>query len=125
MVTVGRVCQLTLLGNNTNSGFVGGYNDSVDLVEPVFNVWMKRYSRLGSRLGVELCREGNLEQNVFHHVRAKCLRQGKLALIFRLESLIFVGFAEQYVVEAPLLSCQYTGNTHLAAHGNIRQANGP
>ena len=73
VIPVGRVCQCALFRDDTDGRVVGGDNDSFDVIQAVFYLGMK-YDRCFRRcLSMELGREGNLEQNVFHHVGAKSL----------------------------------------------------
>ncbi|MNC24701.1 hypothetical protein D3C75_727660 [compost metagenome] len=71
---------------------------------------------------MELGRETDLEQHVFHHVATQGLRHAQLLLLGRLERKVLVGVAEQHIVEAPLRRSEHARHAHLATQGNIGQA---
>ena len=55
-------------GNDANGRVVGGEFDLVDLVETVLYLGVQRNSSFTGRLGMKLCREAKLEENILHDV---------------------------------------------------------
>ncbi|MNP18474.1 hypothetical protein D3C76_1109580 [compost metagenome] len=74
---------------------------------------------------MELGRETDLEQHVFHHVAAQSLRHAQLLLPGRFECQVLVGMAEQHVVEAPLWRSEHARYAHFPAQGDIGKAHAP
>ena len=87
-------------------------DDAFDERELVAHLRMQRHRALHGGLRVELGREADLEQHVFHHVAAERLREReRLAL-------------EQHVLETPGLRGQRRGISHLALEREQRVAHG-
>ena len=124
VIAVRRVGQGALLGNDADGGFMGGDDDTLDFVEPVFHLRVQGHRSFTGGLGMELRREADLEQNVFHHIGAVVPLEAELALTFRFQGQVFVGVAEGHIVEAPLWGGEHAGNAHFAAQGHIGQAHG-
>ncbi|MCY1553514.1 hypothetical protein D9M68_900060 [compost metagenome] len=121
MVAVRRIGQRADLGNDADRRFVGGDDDSVDLVQAIPDLRMQRHSRFASGLRVKFGREADFEQHVFHHVAAIGAGETEGTPVFGLERQVVVGVAERHVVEAPLPGGQHPGNAHLATHRDVRQ----
>ena len=102
VVAVGRIVELAFLVDDADCRFVRGDHDFFDVGDAVAYFRMQHHCAFGGGLAVELRRERNLEQDIFHHVRAVLARE--------LERLAF----EQHVVEAPGLRGERRGVAHLA-----------
>ncbi|MNL16752.1 hypothetical protein D3C87_1378060 [compost metagenome] len=122
VIAISGIGQRADLGNNPDRRLMRGDDDFVDFMQAITHLRVQRHRRLTRRLCVKLGRKTDLEQHVFHHITAVRPREAELTFIFRLERQIVVGMAEQYVVKTPLIGTQNTGNSHLAAHCNIRQS---
>jgi hypothetical protein len=73
LLPVSEVIQRTLLINNTNSGFLSPNPDTLDVfcgLPKLLEFAVDDVSSLYSGLCVELGGVGNLEEDVFHNVRA-------------------------------------------------------
>ena len=70
MVTVGRIVERAALADDADGGLVGVNDDAVDLVKAILHQRVQAYGSLGGSLGMELGGEGDLEENLFHHIRA-------------------------------------------------------
>ena len=104
---------------------MGGDDDTLDLVEAPRHLGVQRHCRLAGSLGVELRREGELEEDVFHHIAAEAPLEAEAPLRLGLGGEIAIGVAELHIVEAPLGRGERTGHAHLAAQGDIGQAHRP
>jgi len=84
----------------------------LDALAPGGELLMQRHRRFHRGLRMELGRERDLEQHVFHHVRA-----------VRTLKLEFVAL-EEHVVEAPRLRGQHRRIAHLAGLRDQRETHG-
>ena len=71
VVTIRRIGECAGFGNNPNSRIVGGEHDFLDIGQAVFHLRMERHGGFTGGLSVKLSGEGDLKQNVLHHVAAK------------------------------------------------------
>ena len=95
MVTVSWVIQWAGFINNADGGFVRGDDDFIDLRNLLHGLHfaaylgVQLYGAFHRCLCVELGREGDFEQHLFHYIRA-------------IAALEFKGIAfEQHIVKAP------------------------
>lgn len=92
MVAIGEVVQWALLVNDTDGGFLGANSDTLDISSRLahfFELVVENVGSLNGGLGMELSREGDLEEDVFHDIRA-------------VGDLEFEWFAlEKNIIEAP------------------------
>ena len=102
MIAVGGVVQRAGLADDAHGRFLRGQHDAFDLVEPILHQRMQLDGGLRGGLGVELGREGDLEQHVFHDVAA--VGPGELEAFA----------AEGDVVEAPARRGQRAGQARFA-----------
>ncbi|MNN13581.1 hypothetical protein D3C81_1266180 [compost metagenome] len=91
-------------------------------MQAVTHKWMQNHCCLTGGLGVELGRETDLEQHIFHHIAAQRLGQAQLVLPGGLERQVFVGVAERNIVEPPLRRREHARHAHLPAQGDVGQA---
>jgi len=106
VVAVSVVVQGSLLVNNAHGSLLGADADMLNVVggeSLVLESLMQSHGGLGSGLGVELGREGDLEKNVLHDVRAV------VALELELVAL------KEDIVEAPGFSSKNGGHSTLTA----------
>jgi hypothetical protein len=78
-------------------GFLGFDLDALDLVDTILDLRVQFQRAFHRGLGMELGREGNLEQDVFHHVAFQLTLQHQFLAI------------EQHILEAPALGRQADG----------------
>ncbi|MNC17041.1 hypothetical protein D3C75_649060 [compost metagenome] len=113
VVAVGGVMQRPLLVDDADAGLLGTDRDVLDVLDlpPQRAQLMVQQDRcLHRRLPVELGRETDLEQHVFHHVAAERAAEGKRLAMHR------------YRLEAPGRCTEHAGVAHLAGGGHQRQA---
>src|SRR5207244_1310018 len=68
MVPIGWIMERTFLVDDSNRRFLGCDDDLSDFVEAVSNLRMQLNRSFDGGLSVELGRERNLKQNMFHHI---------------------------------------------------------
>ncbi len=102
VVAIGRIVQGPRLVDDAHPGFLGLDHDALDAIELVAHLGMQLHGCLHRRLGMELGREGDLEQHVFHHIAAKGLAVAQRIAL------------EQHILEAPGLGGERGGIAHLA-----------
>ena len=106
VVAVRRVVQRPALVDDADRRFVRGEFNPLDLVQPVFDRRMQLQRTLHRRLGMELRREGDLEEDVLHDVAAERTAElDRLAL-------------ERDVLKSPGGGAQGGRVAHLAGHRN-------
>ncbi|MNS52769.1 hypothetical protein D3C72_854950 [compost metagenome] len=113
VIAVGRVVQRPLLVDDADAGLLGTDRDVLDVLDlpPQRAQLMVQQDRcLHRRLPVELGRETDLEQHVFHHVAAERAAEGQRLAMHR------------YRLEAPGRCTEHAGVAHLAGGGHQRQA---
>ena len=94
MIAIGRVIERAFFVNDADAGFMRANGDFPDVgfgLAEFFQFTVNRHRRFHCCLRMEFSGEGNLEQHVFHHVRAVG------ALEF--ECVAF----EQHIIESPCL----------------------
>src|SRR5277367_3485735 len=102
MVAIRGIMERPGLVNDAQGRFMGVDDDLLDLAYAVFDRRMQLDGCFHGGLGVEFCRKGNLEQDIFHHVRTERARQ-------------FYGLAsKKNVAKSPLLRRERRGIAHLA-----------
>ena len=72
MVAVSRVIERPFFVDDANTGFVGANGHFFDIRRRFaccLHLFIERHRRFNCRLGVELRREGDFEQHIFHDVR--------------------------------------------------------
>ena len=113
MVTIGGVVERPGLVDDANAGLLRLDDDFLDVVDATPDRLVQRHSRFDRGLRVELRREGDLEQDIFHHVATvQALERERFAF-------------EQHVVIAPHLCGQRGRIAHFTAHRDQRQAHRP
>ena len=113
VIPVCRVVQWAGLVDDARRRLLGRDRDRFDLVQPAPHLRVQRERRFDRGLAVELGREVDLEQHVFHDVRAeRSLHRERPA-------------AEPPVVESPLRRGKRRRVAHLARHGHERHAHSP
>ena len=113
VVPVGGVVQRPALIDDAHGRLLGGEFDMVDLIQAPDHLVVQLNRTLHRSLGMELHREGDLEQDVLHHIAAEGAGQ--------LEGLTL----EQHIIEAPAWRAQGAGIAHLTVAGHECQAHGP
>ena len=68
MVAIGGIIERAFFVDDADGGFVGGDDDIFDVVQAIFHIRVQRDRAFHRGLRMELSRERNLEQHVFHHV---------------------------------------------------------
>ena len=71
VITIGRVGQRTALVDDPNAGFLGFDDDSFNVIDAITDSLVQRHARFDRGLRMELGRERNLEQHIFHDVAAE------------------------------------------------------
>src|SRR5471032_3404470 len=115
VIAVGGVIERTLFIDDTNRRFVRADRDLLDVFDLLTRfreLAMQGHRRFHRRLRVEFSWEGDLEQDVFHHVRTVWTLELELVAL------------EEHVVEAPCFSGQNRRIAHLARLRDQRETHG-
>src|SRR6516165_7876084 len=104
MIAVGRISERAGFVDDALAALLGFNDYALDRHETIFHLRMQRQCGFNSSLGMKFRREGDLEQNVLHHIGTESLIRNSKRFA-----------SESHILKTPQFRAERAGIPHLTA----------